>query len=113
MHGFITHSRGHSINWAKVAKSITKKKAHPDGMKVGQLVVVKKEHTMDSLEPSGGSLNINYDQHMPLQFVAIGSKHGASDDPNDDNIEQMSLPISKSPTGMPSKDIGRLLSYWH
>ncbi len=64
--GFITHSRGHPINWAKVVESITKKKAHLDGMKVGQLIVVKKEHTMDSLELCGGSLNPSSDQHMPL-----------------------------------------------
>jgi hypothetical protein len=107
VHGFITHSRGHPINWAKVVESIAKKKAHSDGVKVGQLVVVKKEYTMDSLELNGGSLNPSYDQHMPLQFMAIGSKHGVNDVPNDDNIEQMSLPISKCHL----KTLGRLLSY--
>jgi len=28
MHGFITHSKGHPINWAKVAKSTAKEKTH-------------------------------------------------------------------------------------
>ncbi len=57
--GFITHSKGHPINWAKTTKSTAKKKAHRDGMKVGRLVAIKNEHTMDSLELSGGNLNPN------------------------------------------------------
>jgi hypothetical protein len=41
--------------------------------------------------------------------VAIGSKHGANDVPNDDNIEQMSLPISKCPTRVSFKNIRKVI----
>jgi hypothetical protein len=59
-HGFIVHSKGHPINWAKASKLTAKEKAHQDGLKVG-LLVVKKEHITDSLELSGGRLNFNFD----------------------------------------------------
>jgi hypothetical protein len=108
VHGFIARSKGHPINWAKVVKSTAKKKACQDGVKVGHLMVVKKKHTTNSLELSGGSLNPSSNQHMSLQFVAIGSKHGASVVPNDDNIEQMSLPTSKCHIGMSFKDIKKV-----
>ncbi len=64
---------------------------------------------MNSLELSGGNLNPNFDQHMPLQFVAIGSKHEASVILGDDNIEQMSLPTSKCPTRVSSEDIKKVI----
>jgi len=41
--------------------------------------------------------------------VAVGSKHEASVVPNDDNIEQMSLPTSKCPTEVSSKDIRKVI----
>lgn len=66
VHGFIIHSKGHPISWAKMSELIAKEKACQDGMKVGLLVVVKKKHTTIFLELSGGSLNPNFDQHMPL-----------------------------------------------
>jgi hypothetical protein len=72
-------------------------------------VAINKEHTMDSLELSGGSLNSSFDQLMPLQFVAIGSEHGANVVPSDDNIEKMTLPISKCPIRMTSKDIKNVI----
>jgi hypothetical protein len=45
---------------------------------------------------------------MPLQFVAIGLKHGANVVLDDDNIEQMSLPTSKCPTRVSSKNIKKV-----
>jgi hypothetical protein len=59
--GFIAHSKGCPINWAKAIESITKEKACRDGMKVGWLVAVKKKHATYFLELSGGSLNPNSD----------------------------------------------------
>ncbi len=41
--------------------------------------------------------------------MAVGSKHGACVVPSDDNIEQVSLPISKCPTRMSSKDIRKVI----
>jgi len=73
-------------------------------VKIG-LLVVKKEHIMDTLELSGGSLNFNFDQHMPFQFVVVGLEHGTNVVLGDDNIEQMSLPTSKFPTRMSFEDI--------
>ncbi len=77
-------------------------------MKVGRLVAIKEEHTLDYLELSGGSLNPSSNQHMQLQFVAISSKRGASVVPDDDNIQQMSLPTSKCPIRVSSKDIKKV-----
>jgi hypothetical protein len=96
------------INWVKTKESTTKEKTCRNGVKFGQLMVIKKKHKIDSLELSGGSLNPNFNQHMPLQFVAIGLKHGASVVLDDDNIEQMSLPTSKCPTRVSSKNIKKV-----
>ncbi len=96
------------INWAKTAESTTKEKTRRDGVKVGQLMTIKQKHTTYSLELSGGSLNPSSDQHMPLQFVAIGLKHGVSVVLGDDNIEQMSLLTSKCRTKVSSKDIKKV-----
>jgi hypothetical protein len=76
-------------------------------VKIG-LLVVKKEHIMDTLELSGGSLNFNFDQHMPFQFVVVGLEHGTNVVLGDDNIEQMSLPTSKFPTRMSFEDIKKV-----
>jgi hypothetical protein len=45
---------------------------------------------------------------MLLQFVVVGSEHGASVVFSDDNIEQMSLPTSKCPTKVSSEDIRKV-----
>ncbi len=63
---------------------------------------------MDTLELSGGSLNFNFDQHMPFQFVVVGLEHGTNVVLGDDNIEQMSLPTSKFPTRMSFEDIKKV-----
>jgi hypothetical protein len=46
---------------------------------------------------------------MLLKFVVVGSEHGASVVPSDDNIEQMLLPTSKWPTRVSFEDIKKVI----
>jgi hypothetical protein len=58
VHGYIAHTKGHSINWAKVTESTSKEKARRDIVKNGCSGLVKKKHFTPYLN-NGGSMNPN------------------------------------------------------
>jgi hypothetical protein len=58
MHGYIAHTKGHPINWGKVAKLTSKEEACRDIMKNGRLGPIKKEHSTPYFD-SGGNMNPN------------------------------------------------------
>jgi hypothetical protein len=99
VHGYIAHTKGHLINWAKAAESTWKEKANRDIIKNGRSRRVKKEHStpcFDSdgsmnpnelrshtLAPSGGSLIPNEQMlQSRLPPIKLGFEDGIIVDPN-------------------------------
>jgi hypothetical protein len=88
VHGYITHTKSHPINWAKAVKSTSKEKAHKDIIKNGRLGPIKKEHFMPCFD-NGGSMNPNELWSHTL------APSGGSLIPNEE-ILQSQLPPTKS-----------------
>jgi hypothetical protein len=58
VHGYIVHTKGHPINWAKVVESTSKEKTSRDIIKNGRSGQVKKKNSTPCFD-NGGSMNPN------------------------------------------------------
>lgn len=127
VHGYITHTKGHPINWAQAAESTSKEKASRDIVKNGRLGQVKKEYStlcFDSggsmnpnelrshtLAPNGGSLIPNeqiLQSHLPP--TKLGLEDGIIMDPNN-VIGQSFYLINKCPNGMAVDDTQKVTKF--